>query len=389
MASRSPTHPHQAFQARLAETAGLPGTTPGFVSLEHVAARPVGWLWPGWIPAGRITLLDGDPGLGKSTILLDLAARVSNGGRLPHGSAVEAGGVILLVAEDDLEETVRPRLEAAGANLSRCHSLVSVLDEGKSRPPRLPGDLATLEQRVAETGARLLIVDPFHAFLGDEVNGYQEQSVRACLEELSQMCRRHALAAVLVRHLTKYGRDRPVYRGGGSIGIIALARAGLLLAPDPEEEGACVLAVSKTNLSQTPRSLRVKLETVEGRVCRVLWMGTSPETAASLLGRIPDSKERNRLQEAMDLLKNILGSYLIAATRVYREAATAGVTAATLRRAKEKLGITSQRIRYSDPPAWGWVLPEEEEAPSPKPLCRSLAEIAAEEEAGKKAEPAP
>jgi AAA domain len=350
-------NPHQAYQAGLAELARASGAPHGFLSLDRVSPRQVEWLWPGWIPRGRVTLLDGDPGLGKSTLLLDLAARLSTGHEMPDGAPVEAGAVILLAGEDDLEETVRPRLEAAGADLARCHCLASVLHEGTKLPPRLPGDLPILEQHVLETGARLLVVDPFLAFLDDAVDSYREQSIRACLQQLGELCVRQRLACVLVRHLTKYGSQRAIYRGGGSIAIMAAARAALLLAADPADPTNRVLAVSKTNLAQTPPSLGLGFEAVDGRVSRAVWKGTSPESADSLLGRVPDAREQTRLEEAVKLLKKILyTNEPRPATEVYREAATAGITPTTLRRAKERLAVRSVRIPWADPPQWGWVL---------------------------------
>jgi hypothetical protein len=153
--------------------------------------RDVDWLGPGWIGAGKVTIFDGDPGPGKSAVLLDIAARVSSGRELPGSARAQPGQVIIMMAEDSLEDTVRPRLVAAGADLTRCHSLASVGAKPLARPPRFPEDLPILEARVRQSQARLLIVDPLVAFLGHEVDSYRDQHVRTCLHRLISLCERH------------------------------------------------------------------------------------------------------------------------------------------------------------------------------------------------------
>src|SRR5262252_7265677 len=130
--------------------------------LTSIEPKPVDWLWPGWIPAGTVTVLDGDPGLGKSTLLLDLAARVSRGLSMPDGSRGGApAGVVILSAEDDPARVIRPRLELAGADLERV-ALVSILTgDGAEREPTIDApDLKRVEAAVREVSARLLVVDP-------------------------------------------------------------------------------------------------------------------------------------------------------------------------------------------------------------------------------------
>ncbi|HEV3261680.1 MAG TPA: AAA family ATPase, partial [Gemmataceae bacterium] len=328
-----------------------------FVSLTEVAPRDVRWLWPGWIPAGKVTILDGDPGAGKSTVMLDVAARLSRGREMPDGQQTQAGAVILLTAEDGLDDTVRPRLEAAAADLARCHAWQTVNDDCGLRPPRLPHDLPVLLRRVHETGARLVIVDPFFAYLDLRMDSYREQHVRHCLHQLSDLCARTGVAAVLVRHLTKDGTDRAVYRGGGSIGIIGAARAGMLLARDPEHPAGRVLASTKSNLAESPLSLALHLETVRGRLSRVIWDGPTAQDADSLLAAGNTPEQHSRLQEAVVFLRSFLGNCPRSATDVFKAAATAGITPMTLRRAKEKLDIYSCRQRYSYDGYWQWVLP--------------------------------
>ena len=138
--------------------------------LADVEPRPVSWLWPGRIPLGKLTVLDGDPGLGKSTLALDLAARVSRHLEMPDGSPGVAGGVVILSAEDAADDTIVPRLQAAEADLRYIVQVLALrLHDGYERPPVIPADLAAIAQAIGESdwevAARLIIIDPFVAFL--------------------------------------------------------------------------------------------------------------------------------------------------------------------------------------------------------------------------------
>ena len=134
-------------------------TTGGLVGVGDVDREPVRWLWPGRIPLGKVSVLDGDPGTGKSTLTLTMAAKVSTGSPFPDGTRPERGDVILLNAEDDIGDTIRPRLEAAGADLARCWVLPDVRPEGKEpRLPELPADLFLLEDLVKQKAAALVVI---------------------------------------------------------------------------------------------------------------------------------------------------------------------------------------------------------------------------------------
>ena len=241
-----------------------PASRPPAVSLSacvrfaDLANRPVAWLWPAWVPLGKLTLLDGDPGLGKSTLLLDLAARVSQRGLMPDGSRGVSGQVVILSAEDGAEDTIRPRLEACGAALDRVHALSHAVERGSERCLEIPRNLPLLEQQVAAVDARLLIVDPLAAFLcGRDAN--KDQAIRRVLYQLSRIAERRRCAIVCMRHLNKTARGKALYRGNMSIGVIGHARAGLLVAPDPEDAASRILAVTKCNLAAPPASLRFRL----------------------------------------------------------------------------------------------------------------------------------
>ena len=214
-------------------TAALPEPDRRFTDITETS---ITWLWQGYIPRGKLCLLDGDPGTGKSTLMLDLAARVSAGKAMPDGSASEQGTVLLASAEDDAADTILPRLRAAGANLGRVVELGPPFDlEGKPRPLTL-ADASYIETRIRHHKAALLVMDPLMAFMPSGTDSNVDSDVRVHLAGLRLAAERTGCAIVLVRHLNKSGGTNPVYRGGGSIGFIGAARMGFLVAPAPADD---------------------------------------------------------------------------------------------------------------------------------------------------------
>jgi RecA-family ATPase len=328
------------------------------VLVADVDREQVRWLWEGRIPLGKLVTLDGDPGVGKSTLTLTIAAKVSTGSPFPDGARPEVGDVILLSAEDDIGDTIRPRLEAAGADLDRCWVLPDVRPEGEPpRPPELPADLFLLEDLIKSKGAALVVIDPLMAFLAGQVDSHRDQDVRRVLASMAYMAARTSAALVVVRHMNK-GTGSALYRGSGSIGIVGAARAGLLVAPDPDDEDRRVLAMTKSNLAKKSDALAYRLVNDElYGVARVAWDGTSKHTAADLVRQRVDEDEAPALAEAVRVLKEILADGPLAAGNVKRMAATAGVAERTLQRARHALGVTARRQGFGPGAYYVWAMP--------------------------------
>lgn len=259
---------------------------PVIVTLSSVAPEPVPWLWDGWLPDSTLCLLDGDPGLGKSSLTLDWAARVTKGWPMPPaaGDAVvrDPAAVLLLGAEDVLKYTVRPRLDAAGADADLVHSLEGFRESGKVRDPQLPWDLEHLAGFIGERGVRLVIVDPLMAFLGTEFDAHKDQDVRRCMRPLRDLAERLRVCILLVRHLNKLNGGAALYRGGGSIGITGAARASLIVGRDPQDPKRHVLAMNKINVGPLPRSLAYRIDPEKG-VSRIGWEGECDLTRDDIL----------------------------------------------------------------------------------------------------------
>lgn len=253
-----------------------PVAEPILSRMQDVKPTSVEWLWQYRIPLGALSILDGDPGIGKSTITMDIAARLTEGRRMPDGAPTPAGpgNVLLVGAEDALSYTVRPRLEAAGADLSRVYALTGVSDTGQhgGRSLSFPSDLSLLERAVLNTQAKLVIIDPIMAYLGSEVNSSSDQEVRRVLSPLARVAESTGASILMVRHLRKTNDGPALYQGGGSIGIVGAARAGLIVVRDPQDptESMCILKQSKTNLGPWPRPIGYSLR------------GLGPDSAATV-----------------------------------------------------------------------------------------------------------
>jgi hypothetical protein len=330
--------------------------------LSEVEPEEISWLWPSWLAYGKLALVDGDPGLGKSAMTLDLAARVSAGKAFPDGAECEPGGVVLLSAEDGLKDTIRPRLDSAGADVDRILSLATVPDEkGHERYLSIPEDLLLIEKGIRRVGAGLLIVDPLMAFLSGETNSHRDQDIRRALAPLAGLAERTGAAVLVIRHLNKTSANNPLYRGGGSIGIIGAARMAFVVGKDPQKENRRVLASTKNNLAMPPASLMFGLEEAENGSVRVSWLGSSEVSAKNLLATPQDHEHADARSEAVEFLKEVLADGALPAKQVIEEAEDAGIAEKTLRRAKKRLDVIVYRENTTGEKRgsgrWLWKLP--------------------------------
>ena len=338
---------------------------PHVVSLADVQAERIDWLWDGYLPLGKVVVLDGDPGVGKSTVTLDIAARTSTGSPMPDGTAGVKGGVLIMSAEDGLADTIRPRLDAAGADPARVIAITEMTyntaDGPLSRPVTIPGDLAVIEGIIAGHDVRLVVVDVLMAYLSGDVNAHRDQDIRRALHVMSGLAERTRCCVIVLRHLNKSGGSNAVYRGGGSIGIIGAARAGFMCGRDPDDETGQlrVFANIKMNIAAEPPALGYRLVPDELHGCgRIEWLGQSDHRASDLLGDPSREDDRSERDEAADWLVAYLTDLggEAAAKDVKKAAIAAGFAERTLARARDKAGVTTGRTGFGKGAVYVWRL---------------------------------
>jgi hypothetical protein len=336
-----------------------PHTEKLLVCLRDLAPRSLDWVWPGRLARGKLCLLDGDPGQGKSLLTLDLCARLTRGDPFPDGApSGPPVNVLLLTGEDDARDTVCPRLAGFGAALDRVHVPEELLTPGEAaRLLAFPRDGPLLEQMIRRSESRLVVIDPFMAFLDRSVCGLNDQSVRQVLTPLAQVAERTGCAILLIRHLIKVGGLRALYRGSGSIGIMGAVRSALVLARDPDDADIRVLACTKSNFGPLPPALAFGIVTGPGGAPELVWLGESDLRADDLMAAAsvrlwPRERARAFLQERLKT-----GECEVHA--LFREARDEGIAAMTLRRAKRELKVeVRQQPRPGQSSVFFWSLPQ-------------------------------
>jgi putative DNA primase/helicase len=345
-----------ADAAPVLEPAAVVADGPMLVQLSTVAPESVAWIWPGRIPRGKITLVIGEPGDGKSHMTHDLAARLSVGATWPDGGQAPKTAVVILASEDGIADTIRPRVDRQGGDSGRVWVLQGVRVEGQECPFNLERDLPALERALTETAAGLLVIDPLSAYLGTR-DSYKDSEIRGILTPLAALAERHHVAVVGILHLTKAATRRLLLRAQGSIAFVAQARVVLAVGEDPEQAGRRFLAVVKNNLGAKAATLAFRLgddgltwdaAPVEGTADRLLAQDEAPSRT--------ESRERD---DAGAFLRAALAEGPVASKQIEADAKANGIAQRTLWRAKAALGIVADRSKTTEGNTgpWYWRLP--------------------------------
>jgi RecA-family ATPase len=361
------------------ENAPVPG-----VLASEVKPEKVRWLWTGYLALGKITIFEGDPDEGKSTVALDLIARITRGSEMPDGRAgMPASGAVVVSLEDGIADTIVPRLMAANAELSRVRLIQTIKGpDGIERTPTLPVDLLAIEAAIKAVHAKTVVSDPLVATLAGETNSFRDQDMRRVLAPVAATAERTGVAVLVIRHLNKGNNPNPKYRGGGSIGILGAARADYLFGANPDDERSKIMANVKMNLAEKPPAMKYRLQaeqvTFEGAIIetvRVTWEGTSQHTAKSILAEAETEEDCNALMGAENFLTEFLGDRPKGSKKVKLEAKAAGISERTLFRAKDLLAVKAKHCGFAKDGKWEWELPK---AANPEPKAansRSLARL--------------
>lgn len=328
-----------------------------FLPITHLTPCKTDWLWPGRLALGHLALFDGDPGLGKSLITMDLCARVTTGQKFPDGApGRDPATVVIANAEDGAADTLYPRLRAAGADLERVVVWECSPGEGWLR---LPDHVSQLDRILTTTAASYVVLDPFFAFLDDRVHAASDPSVRRALAPLAELARRHRCAIHLVRHLNKNAAGPALYRGLYSIAFIAACRLAWLAALDPRQPRRFLLGQLKNNLDPPQPSLAYTIAAHEAGAARIDWHGPSPWRDDDLVVR-PGKRLRHK-QRIHEFLLTILAEGPRTAHEIWDAAQPLGLSPKMLRDARKPLGIRTIRIDPFKPhqQSW-WLLPGQE-----------------------------
>lgn len=313
------------------------------INLAEVESKEVKWLWEPYLPAGKITILRGNPGEGKTMLALSIIAALTTGAPL-FGEEEQREPVCCIYqsAEDGLADTIKPRLEAAGADCSK----VRVIDESGAS---LSFADERIEQAIVQTNAKLLVLDPLQAYLTG-VDMHRANEVRPAFHTLMEIAERTGCAILLIEHLNKMRGLKAIQRGLGSVDITGAARSVLLLSKPKADESEVYLAPVKSNLAEMGQTLVFVAENG-----RLYYEGTSALTADELVDQNEVSDVRpTKVKEAAQMLLDYFGRReAIPSTEVEAFFNSKGISTRTLKRAKANLGIKSE-LRGN---AWYYISP--------------------------------
>lgn len=355
---RSPTLLNGSTAAR----SNVPSTSNLVIRrVSDIPATAIRWLWPNRIATGKLTMLAGEPGLGKSQLTCWITATVTTGGFWPdNADQALIGSTIILSAEDDAADTIRPRLEAARADIEKVHVISAVRSEdGKGRRGfNLQGDLQLLETAIKRIGdVRLVVIDPISSYLG-HVDSHRNAELRAVLEPIGEMAARLGVAVLAVTHLNKSGGASANSRFIGSIAFVAAARAAFIVARDPDDRERRLFMPTKNNLGREGSGIGFRIGqvvTASGPLAPTIFWDAAPVTMSAEEVLVSGGRSTAPARdEAGDFLCAMLADGPVPAKTAASRTEAAGFSPRTVRRAKAHLGVTSER----DGEVWVWTLPQ-------------------------------
>lgn len=306
-----------------------------------VTQHRIEWLWYPYIPYGKLTILQGDPGEGKSTFILNIAALLTRGKSMPDGFCIhEPQSVVYQSAEDNIADTVKPRLVAAGAD---CDRVAYIVDEDYP----LTLEDSRIEQVLQQTGARLFILDPLQGYLSQDSDMTNAGRMRSQLKGLADIASKYRCAVVIVGHMNKSSGEKNLYRGLGSIDIAAIARSVLMISRDKDDPSIRYMFPVKSSLA--PEGSVVAFSFARGS--RITWLGQR-ELNRNVVESCNISDSKKAL--AIRIIQDVLCHHDVMSSEIIRKLKLMAISERTISTAKKSLGIVS----YRKDGVWFWRLPD-------------------------------
>jgi len=334
-----------------AEAAAKDAWRANAIQATSITPTAIHWAWPGWLALGKLTILAGAGGTGKTTLTIGLAATITSGGRWPDGEPCrERRSVVIWSSEDDASDTIVPRLIASGADLSKVYILqgrVNGLGEVEPFDPAKDIDLLAAEmERIGDVG--LIMIDPIVSAVSGDM--HRANDVRRALQGLVDLAEQHDCAVLGITHFSKGSADKnPAERVLGSQAFGALART-VLVAAKQEDSELRVLARAKSNIAVDDGGCSYTIEecTVGSGITttRVLWGGKIEGTAREILADVESQNQderRTELDEACDFLRDLLSAGPVPVNQIKKDADGNGLTWATVRRAQKTIGAVAKK----------------------------------------------
>ena len=333
------------------------------INMESVKVEQIEWLLYPFIPFGKVTIIQGDPGEGKTTMVLQIIAKLTRGEPillnkksqketqqdseenlkqevLSQDNPMQPVNVIYQTAEDGLGDTIKPRLLAAGADCSR----VLVIDDQDQPLTMLD---VRLEEAIMQTKARMVVLDPIQGFLGTDVDMHRANEIRPLMKRMAVLAEKYHCAIILIGHMNKNSNGKSSYRGLGSIDFQAAARSVLIVGRLKDEPETRVMCHVKSSLAPEGKSVAFRLDKETG----FQWIGEYDISADDLLSG--DARgQKSRI--AKEFLLDILADGGMAQKKIEEEASKQGIKKKTLRNAKQELEIDSVKRGNQ----WFWILSE-------------------------------
>jgi len=311
---------------------------------DSVTAKRVTWEWKGRIRANALNIIDGDPGTGKSTLLTVMASTIANGGKfLRDPGTARPGTVLWMCTEEEYDTDVVPRWLANCGQLKNLFNWPNPRLEASERIS-MPHDVFKLTAYLKHIGARVLVLDPFTSLapFGLEMN--TEQAVRGYLESIFAATAPVGVTTLMSRHWNKNANASPLNRGLGSIGISAVCRVIMAATMDPDSGKPGILSTLKTNNADIPPPISYRIDETPKGTAWFQWGTLQDKTAGEIISQNAQGGEEDAANDAIMMLLKILKNGKVEANAIVKEALSVGISVSTLRRAKKKLKIKSQRV---------------------------------------------